>query len=157
MLTDLWLWSLLKTLPAIPDSFLDGSAPRLRRFTLNNIPFLGLTNLLLSATHLVQLWLFDIPHSGYISPKAIVALLSVLSSLRTLYLGFQSPQSHPDWESRSLPPPRRSVLPTRPISFQRRYRIFRGTRHLHRRPSTQSLAYFTRSVVTIWITSFRRS
>jgi hypothetical protein len=98
-------------MPVIPDSFLDGSAPRLRTSNCHGIPFPGLPKLLLSATHLVNLWLSDIPHSGYISPEAMVALLSVLSSLETLSLQFQSPQSRPDWESRSLPPPKRSILP----------------------------------------------
>ncbi|KAN0109365.1 hypothetical protein V8E52_009337 [Russula decolorans] len=39
----------------------------------HGIPFPGLPKLLLSATHLVQLWLANIPHSGYISPEAMVA------------------------------------------------------------------------------------
>ena len=95
----------------IPDSFLDGSAPSLRYFSLSGIPFPALPNLLLSATHLDSLWLSNIPHSGYISPEAIVALLSMLSSLRTLSLRFQSPQSGPDWQNRSPPPPKRSILP----------------------------------------------
>jgi hypothetical protein len=111
-LTDLGLFSDDETLPIIPDSFLCGSAPRLQYFYLTGIPFPGMPNLLLSATHLVSLWLSNIPHSGYISPEAIAALLSVLSSLKTLSLEFQSPQSHPDWESRSLPPPNRSILPS---------------------------------------------
>jgi hypothetical protein len=42
----------------------------------------------------------------------MVALISVLSSLELLFLRFQSPQSRPGWESRSLPPPKRSILPT---------------------------------------------
>jgi hypothetical protein len=114
-LTDLRLnqWSDGGTAPVIPvpDSFLDGSAPRrLRYFELDCIPFPGLPKLLLSANRLVFLRLSDIPHSGYISPEAMVALLSVLSRLRTLYLEFQSPQSRPDWESRSLSPPKRSIL-----------------------------------------------
>jgi hypothetical protein len=109
-LTSMRLWSLDET-PAIPGSFLGGSAPRLRIFTLNSIPFPGLPKLLLSATHLVDLKLSKIPHSGYISPEAMVTLLSVLSRLETLSLQFQSPQSHPHWESRSLPPPKRSILP----------------------------------------------
>jgi hypothetical protein len=99
------------TLPVISDSFLDGSAPRLRIFTLSGIPFPGLPRLLSSATHLVELWLSNIPHSGYISPEAIVALISVLSSLTTLSLRFPSPQSRPDWETRRPPPPKRSVIP----------------------------------------------
>ena len=67
--------------------------------------------LLLSATRLVYLTLFDIPHSGYISPEAMVALLSVLSGLKALSLGFQSPQSRPDLETRRWPPSKRSVIP----------------------------------------------
>ena len=95
----------------IPDSFLGGSAPRLRYFDLDGIPFPGLPNLLLSATQLVTLYLSNIPDSGYISPEAMVALLSVLSSLERLSLQFESPQSRPVSESRSLPPIKRAILP----------------------------------------------
>jgi F-box-like len=109
-LTDLELFSDGKTVPVIPDSFLDGSAPYLKYFALYGIPFPGLPKLLLSATHLVTLYLSNIPHSGYISPKSIVALISVLSSLETLTLGFESPQSRPDRETRR-PPSKRSVIP----------------------------------------------
>ena len=100
-----------REVPVIPDSFMGGSAPRLRSFDLSRIPFPGLPKLLSSATHLVDLTLTHIPHSGYISPKAMIALLSELSSLDTLKLEFQSPQSRPDWESPSLPPLKRSILP----------------------------------------------
>ena len=41
----------------------------------------------------------------------MVALLYVLSSLRKLALEFKSAQSRPDRESRSLPPPKCSILP----------------------------------------------
>ena len=95
----------------IPDSFLDGSAPRLQNFLMSGILFPGFPKLILSATHLVYLGLFDIPHSGYISPEAMVALLSVLSSLEDLSLHFRSPQPRPDLESRRLPSPKRSTLP----------------------------------------------
>jgi hypothetical protein len=111
-LTDLSLKLFNNTVPVIPDSFLDGSAPRLRTFDLNGIPFPGLPKLLLSATHLVSLYLTNIPHSGYIPPEAIVALISVLSSLESLELEFQSPQSRPDRETRRPPPSKRSVIPT---------------------------------------------
>ena len=110
-LTDLRLISDGETVPVIPDSFLDRSAPLLQRVELFGTPFPGLPILLLSATQLVYLKLYKIPHSGYISPEAIVALLSVLSSLRTLDIGFQSPQSRPDRESRPPPPPNLSVIP----------------------------------------------
>ena len=109
-LTDLRLSSFGMRTPAIPDSFLDGSTPRLRAFELHGIPFLGLPKLLLSATHLVDLALSNIPDSGYISPEAVAALLSMLSSLRTFILQFQCPKSRPDRESRSLHPPERSII-----------------------------------------------
>ena len=110
-LTDLRLFSLRETMPVIPDSFLDGSASRLRRIELRGIPFPGLPKLHLSATHLVDLSLTNIPHSGYISPEAMVALISVLSSLELLILEFQSPQSCPDRETRRPPPSKRFVIP----------------------------------------------
>jgi hypothetical protein len=110
-LTHLQLSSYL-TMPVIPESFLDGSAPRLVDFSLSGVLFPGLPKLLLSATNLVRLYLIYIPHSGYISPEAMVALLSGLSRLEDLTLGFRSPQSRPDWESRRLPSPKRSILPT---------------------------------------------
>jgi hypothetical protein len=110
-LTDLQLTSNRETMPDIPDSFFDGSAPRLRHLRFDGIPFPGLPKPLLSATHLLYLELFNIPHSGYISPEAIVALISVLSSLESLFLGFKSPQSRPDRETRRLPPSKCSVIP----------------------------------------------
>ena len=67
-MTRMQLSSYVKTPPVIPDLFLGGSAPRLQHFELFGVPFPGLPKLLLSATHLVTLWLFKIPHSGYISP-----------------------------------------------------------------------------------------
>ena len=102
-----------ETVPVIPDSILGGSAPLgFIELELEGIPFPGLPKLLLSATHLVNLNLFNIPHSGYISPKAMATCLSVLSSLEQLILEFRSPQSRPHRETRSLPPPKRSILPT---------------------------------------------
>ena len=108
-LTDLNLRSYGET-RVIPDSFLGGSAPSLQSLYLSGIPFPGLPKLLLSATQLVRLRLYGIPHSGYISPKEMVASLTVLSSLKYLTLEFQSPQSRPEWESQ-LPPQKRSILP----------------------------------------------
>ncbi len=111
-MTELLLLAFHETPPVIPESSLGGSAPRLRALEFGAIQFPGLPKLLLSATHLVDLELSHIPHSGYFSPEAMVALLSVLSSLETLYLHFESPQSHPDWESRRPPPFKRSIIPS---------------------------------------------
>ena len=95
---------------SLSDSFLGGSAPRLRSLLLRHIPYPGLPKLLLSATHLTQLYLDDIPHSGYISPEAMVACLSTLTSLERLSLTFKFPPPRTDRESRRLPPPTRTIL-----------------------------------------------
>jgi hypothetical protein len=96
-----------KTEPVVPDSFLGGSAPRLRSLSLDRIPFTSLPTLLLSATDLVNLSLCGIPVSGYISPEAMVAGLSTLTRLKSLWLEFQSPL----WESGRPTPPIRALLP----------------------------------------------
>jgi hypothetical protein len=110
-LTDLRLVANDETLSIIPDSFLGGSAPRLRYFRLSGIPFPGLPKMVLSATRLGGLELTEIPHSGYVSPEAMAALLSALPELKTLILEFRSPQSCPDRESQSLLPSKRFTLP----------------------------------------------
>jgi hypothetical protein len=97
--------------PVIPDSFLGGSAPRLRSLYLFRIPFPGLPKLLSSATHLVTLRLCEIPISGYISPESMANCLSVLTSLHDLIILFKPDQYLPDRETRRLSPPIRSVLP----------------------------------------------
>jgi hypothetical protein len=110
-LTDLLLHLNNGVVAVVPNSFLDGSAPRLQNLELYGIPFPGLPNLLLSATHLVTLRLTNIPHSGYFSPEAMVTALSTLTSLEHLYLAFHSPRSCPDQASRRPPPSTCSVLP----------------------------------------------
>ena len=101
--------------PVLPNSFLGGSVPRLRSLNLYGVPFPGLPKVLLSATHIVNFWLENIPHSGYMSPEAIVTCLSMLTSLENFRLDFESPQSCPDQEIRSSQPPSRSILPS--LSF----------------------------------------
>jgi len=62
----------------------------------------------------LQLW--NIPHSGFISPEAMATRLSVLTRLKELGLTFKSPRSRsnkPDqgaWRGRRLSLPRRNVL-----------------------------------------------
>jgi hypothetical protein len=99
--------------PVVPTSFLGGSAPCLQTLFLNRIqvPFPGLTKLLLSATRLVDLYLFRISYSGYISPEALVTCLAVLTRLETLHIGFESTRCHPDRTSRRPPLPTRTLLP----------------------------------------------
>ena len=96
--------------PILPDSFLGGSAHRLRHFYLRNIPSPGLPNLLSSATHLVNLALWNIPHSGCISPETMASCLSMLTSLETLRL--ESEFYYPYHDNRRPLPPTHSVLPT---------------------------------------------
>jgi hypothetical protein len=110
-LTYLQLWSNDEMVPVVPDSFLGRSGPRLVFLGLFGIPFPGLPKLLLSATHLVNLYLLNIPHSGYISPEAMVTALSTLTSLERLRLNFQSPQPHSDWAGQCPSPLTRTVVP----------------------------------------------
>ena len=98
--------------PVLPDSFLGGSAPRLRYFYLDGVPFPGLPKLLLSTTHLVNLYLHNISHSGYISPEAMANCLSMLTSLESLHLHFEYGEYYPDLKSPRSFPPTRSVLST---------------------------------------------
>ena len=111
-LTHLSLYSDIEVPPVVLDSFMGGSAPCLQYLLLYRVPIPGLPKLLLSATDLVLLDLCYIPNSGYISPEAIVTCLSTLPRLETFNLEFESPRSHPNRESRRLPPPTRSVLPS---------------------------------------------
>jgi hypothetical protein len=97
--------------PAIPDGFLGGSAPHLQSLGFHSISFPALPKLLLSATDLVRLDLLDIPHSGYMSPEAIVTSLAVLANLKSLIIELKSPLSRPKRESRRPPPPTRTALP----------------------------------------------
>jgi hypothetical protein len=110
-LTHLWVTSNDETVPVLSESFLGGSGPRLRFISFHGIPFPGLPKLVLSATHLVDLRLYDIPHSGYFLPETMVTALSTLTSLQFLWLGFESPRSCPDQASRRPPLPTRLVLP----------------------------------------------
>ena len=98
---------LLET-PVVPESFLGGSAPRLQDLRLERVPFPGLPKLLLSTTNLVRLIFWEIPHSGYFSPEAIVGCLSTSTRLEELALDFKSPLSLP---VRRPHPPTRSTLP----------------------------------------------
>ena len=109
-LRHLELWS-YETVPVLPETFLGESAPRLRSCKVDNLPLPALRNLLLSARHLVDLELTNIPHSGYISPEAMVTCLATVPSLESLGLRFLSPRSRPDSISRRLASLARTVLP----------------------------------------------
>jgi hypothetical protein len=109
-LTSLRLFSWRQNVPVLPDSFLGGSAPRLRSLDLAGIPYPSIGKLLSSTTNLVELSLWGIPHSGYISPETIVPILSTLSRLESLQLGLKHPRSRTQRASRHPPPITRTVF-----------------------------------------------
>jgi hypothetical protein len=90
-LTHLSLSSMDENVPALPDGILGGSAPALRVFHLEGIPFPAFPALLLSAHDLVDLRLLNIPPEGHIPPEAMATCLAALTGLRTLLIGFKSP------------------------------------------------------------------
>jgi len=95
----------------LPDAFLGGSAPRLRRFALQRVAFPAFPKFVLHATHIVSLTLYKIPDSWYtsVSPEAMATCLAALPDLETLSIAFRSPPSSP--LQMTPPPRRRSVLP----------------------------------------------
>ena len=98
----------------LPYTFLGGTAPGLESLELWNVPFPGLPKLILSATYLVYLNLWDIPSSGYFPPEAMTTSLSALNSLELFRLYFRYPRPRPALESRRTPPPplTRTILPS---------------------------------------------
>lgn len=100
--------------PVLPDSFLSGSAPRLRFLKLVYIPFPGLPKLLLSARALVRLWLISVP-PGHILAEEMATALSTMTRLEEFYLGFEPlheiPASDSLHESQRIRSPMRQVLP----------------------------------------------
>ena len=98
-------------LPALPDGFLGGSAPRLRSLELRYIPFPALPKLLLSATGLIHLKLWNIPHFEYIFPEKIIIALAMLVNLKSLTIRFKFPLSRLDSKNLRQAPLTRSVLP----------------------------------------------
>ena len=81
--------------PVLPDSFLGEFAPSSLRFLLLSrisFPSFKLLSILLSATHLVDLHLLEIPNFSYISPEAMLGILITLTNLESLSLKFQSPR-----------------------------------------------------------------
>ena len=113
-LTNLYLGTFLDELPVgavLPDAFLGGNAPRLRKFILQGVAFPAFPKFVAHATHIVFLSLCEIPDSWYtsVSPETMETCLAALPDLRTLCVSFRSRPSSP---LQTTPPPRmRSVLP----------------------------------------------
>jgi len=95
VLTDFALTSIDESVPVLPETFLGGFAPHLQSFGLTGIPFPSFPKFILSFTHIVDLWLLEIPSSGYISPEVMATCLAALPSLGILSIGFRSPSSRP--------------------------------------------------------------
>jgi hypothetical protein len=92
--------------PALPAALVGGSAPSLRSFHMRSVPFPTLPQFLLSCNDLSELHLQNIPNLGYITPEAMVTVLSALTKLTYLEIGFQRPE-----EILLAPSPTRAVLP----------------------------------------------
>ena len=108
-LTCFCLTSYDKSGPVLSETFLSGSAPLLETFDLYGIPFPAFPQFISSSTHIRDLFISGISHSGYISPDAMVTCLAALPNLDRLDIGFRSPLFRP---SQITPPPHtRIVLP----------------------------------------------
>ena len=70
----------------LPEAFLGGHAPRLRRFILQRVAFPAFPKFVLHATHIFFLRLYKIPSSWYtsISLEAMATCLTALPDLETL-------------------------------------------------------------------------
>jgi len=101
--------NLSSVLPPLPDTFLGGSTPCLRSLILEGVSFPTLPRFALSATHIVELRLLNIPPYGYILPEAMATCLSALPKLEYLSIEFRTCPSFPH----QISPPRttRAILP----------------------------------------------
>ena len=94
--------------PVLPDRFLDGSASSLQEITLNGVYLPTLPTLLLSASNLVDLHLYDMS-ATMISPEAMVTGLAAAKRLKDLILEFHLPNARHEI---IVTPPTRAVLPS---------------------------------------------
>jgi hypothetical protein len=95
------------------NSFLGGSAPRLREIALDGIsfPFPEIKQVISSTNNLVELHLSKIPKTGYFSADALVTALSTSAQLRELQVSFHYPASLPT-QSQTSPPLQRTTFPS---------------------------------------------
>jgi hypothetical protein len=107
-LTDLRILSHVAVSPALPDSFLGGSAPRLRSLHLRGVNFPAFPKLILSAAGLVCLSLWKILPRLAFSAEAMVDCVSSLVNLEKLRFDFTCCRPDP---IRRQSPLTRTVLP----------------------------------------------
>jgi hypothetical protein len=110
VLTRLCLYS-SDSAPVLHDTFLGGSAPRLKYLYLEGIPFPALPKFLSFCHDLVNVRLDKITNTGYFSPEAMATALSALTELKYIALDFESPASFPDPTNRLLSSFQRISLP----------------------------------------------
>jgi hypothetical protein len=111
-LTDLYLGTFQEEYEVVlPDEFLGGSAPRLRKIFLQRVAFPAFPIFVLRATQIVSLSLFEILDSWYtfVPPETMATCLAALPHLESLFILFRSPPSSP--LQTTLPPRMPSVLP----------------------------------------------
>jgi len=98
----------------LPDEFLAGSASELQVLKSGGIPFPALPQFLLSARHLVDLQLTDIPDYDHFSPGVMITTLATMTELRTLFIDFRFNFLTPQARSNTVPPvsQTRIVLPS---------------------------------------------
>jgi hypothetical protein len=81
--------------PALPDAFLGGYVPRLRKCVLAAIPFPTFPRFLRSAKDLVELRLIGTPTFGSISAGMMVASLAAFTKLESLHILFEHSFQNP--------------------------------------------------------------
>ena len=114
--------------PFLPDDFLGGSAPRLQEIHMHGISFPGLPTLLSSTRDLVNMYLYDIPPTGYISPVAMAVCLAELPRLKVLVIMFKLAIFCLD---RIQPPPISMSHRTSACLFHLHAWYFRMQRYMH--------------------------
>ena len=92
--------------PVLPKTFLGGSAPSLRSFTLAGVQFPTFLEFILSSIHIIDLALYGV---GYISPEVMASCLAALPNLCSFHIQSLSPLSHAVQEI--TPPLTRAALP----------------------------------------------
>ena len=101
---------LTESAQGFPDTFLGGSASLLESFVLRGIPFPAFPQFILSATHIVQPSLLEIPNSGYLPLDVLTTALATLPNLKSLSIRTQFDRSDPLPTSPPASTPR-AVLP----------------------------------------------
>jgi hypothetical protein len=94
----------------LPNSFLGGSAPRLRILQLEHIPCPALPSLLMSTTDFRYLYLLSIPSTD-IPSQVMVTCLSQMTRLKVLVIKFDSSQFQHSQTSLPSPSSTRTILP----------------------------------------------